>query len=419
MKKILHFSTLDYGGAGSAAYRFHKNLQKSGFQSALLVNKKKHNDTSIIEIKGARLREWFFRLVHIFELVVGIFNREYYFLDKMRYAINDAKKLEAKLPYEPDIIVLHWISQFIDLEIIEEIRRKYKVKIYWYLMDMAPLTGGCHFSWDCKEYISECNNCPAVSFFYSKLPHKNLLYKKRFVSNNSVVALSATGWLESQLKESVVFNDQDIKKLMLSVNENTFENSNAYNLRDKYKIRQNKRIVFFGAASLKEKRKGFRYILDALALLSKERKDFIDRVVIVTAGNVMNQNEFSEIGFEHKHIGFLSSEQELAEAYQMADIFVSPSIEDSGPMMINESLMCGTPIVAFNMGVAGDLVITGKTGYLAELKSVIDLKNGILNILDLSVDDYNVMSNNCRELALLKVAEKRQIDDFTKIIREI
>ena len=62
--------------------------------------------------------------------------------------------------------------------------------------------------------------------------------------------------------------------------------------------------------------------------------------------------------------------------------------------------MCGTPVVSFEMGVAFDLVITGKTGYRAKLKDTNDLAKGIMNILTLDNTNYSKMADNCRKLAL-------------------
>jgi glycosyltransferase involved in cell wall biosynthesis len=99
-------------------------------------------------------------------------------------------------------------------------------------------------------------------------------------------------------------------------------------------------------------------------------------------------------------LGFIRDDRTLAAAYQAADTFVCPSIEDSGPMMINESLMCGTPVVSFDMGVAGDLVHTGTTGYRARLGDCRDLARGIGAILALSPDQRDAVARECRQLAL-------------------
>jgi glycosyltransferase involved in cell wall biosynthesis len=90
----------------------------------------------------------------------------------------------------------------------------------------------------------------------------------------------------------------------------------------------------------------------------------------------------------------------MASAYQAADVFISPSIEDSGPSMINQSLMCGTPVVSFEMGVSPDLVLTGKTGHMAVLRDSNDLARGIYNIVSMNSAQHSTLSENCRELAM-------------------
>jgi len=143
-----------------------------------------------------------------------------------------------------------------------------------------------------------------------------------------------------------------------------------------------------------------------------------EKVFLVIAGR--NDNDaFRDIPFSHKFIGFLNDDRILALAYQSADIFVCPSIEDSGPMMINEAIMCGTPVVAFEMGVAPDLVHTGKTGYRAKLRDSEDLAKGIAEIVHLSKDEYDAMSGNCRDLGLRLCHPKVQVENFEKLFKAI
>ena len=156
-----------------------------------------------------------------------------------------------------------------------------------------------------------------------------------------------------------------------------------------FDLPENKKIIFFGSAFLDEERKGMPLLLEALKLVN--RKD----VFLLIAGTAT----IGEVCFDNKRLGYLN-EQELIKAYQVADLFVCPSVEDSGPMMINQSIMCGTPVVAFEMGVAVDLVHKGKTGYRAKLGDKNDLAQGINCVLNLTEEEHRQMSVNCRELAL-------------------
>jgi len=88
-------------------------------------------------------------------------------------------------------------------------------------------------------------------------------------------------------------------------------------------------------------------------------------------------------------------------------------------MMINEAIMCGTPVVAFDMGVAPDLVHTGRTGYKAKLKDSKDLARGIAEILHLNKEEYSEMSNNCSELGLRLCHPKVQMEGFEKLLKAI
>jgi glycosyltransferase involved in cell wall biosynthesis len=68
------------------------------------------------------------------------------------------------------------------------------------------------------------------------------------------------------------------------------------------------------------------------------------------------------------------------------------------------------------MGVALDLVITGRTGYRAKIKDISDLAHGIYSILSLDSNSYNILSQNCTQLALNLYSPKIQIDKIENIL---
>ena len=126
----------------------------------------------------------------------------------------------------------------------------------------------------------------------------------------------------------------------------------------------------------------------------------------------------NEIPFDYTYVGYLSVDHDLPEAFRAADVFVCPSIEDSGPMMINQSIMSGTPVAAFEMGVALDLVHTGETGYRAKLRDSSDLARGIHEILSLPERDFEKMRMNCRDYGLSSGTVGVQVDRIETIISQ-
>jgi glycosyltransferase involved in cell wall biosynthesis len=85
-------------------------------------------------------------------------------------------------------------------------------------------------------------------------------------------------------------------------------------------------------------------------------------------------------------------------------------------MMINQSLMCGTPVVAFNTGVAQDLVINGKTGYRATVGDTNDLTRGIKEILALDIVNHGKLSSACRDLALKMCSRDAMLTNIKNLI---
>ena len=419
LKNIIHFSYGDSYGAFSAALRIHKILKKNGFNSLFFCKNKQTDSKHVIKIK-LQLKDLYFRLINKVEDKLNLFNNKYYFLEKNRNLLKDINQIEKYITFQPDIIILHWISGFVDLKVIKQLKEKYNCKVYWYLMDMAPMTGGCHYAWNCIGYTKGCLNCPAVSLIHKNLPSDNLNHKEQMIRDINLEPISCSTWMTKQLRQSQLFKHIKIHEIMLGINPDIFKplsEKELLNIRSKYYLPSNKKIIFFGSHSITDERKGFNYLVEALKLISKNNSIDPDSTIIVTAGKVISNNIFKNITLPHKHIGYLNGDDELAKAYQMATVFVSPSIEDSGPMMINESIMCGTPVVTFKMGVAEDLVLNGETGYIAELRNIKDLANGIIKVINLDNQKYKEMRKKCRKIGLEKCSTEVQVKELISLIK--
>ena len=96
----------------------------------------------------------------------------------------------------------------------------------------------------------------------------------------------------------------------------------------------------------------------------------------------------------------------------MADIFVSPSIQDTGPMMVLQSLMCGTPVVSFELGNSIDYIVNYKTGFRAPIYNTEKLMEGLKYFLSTTEKENIIISNECRNLAVEKASYKSFEHDF-------
>lgn len=384
---ILNLSTFDTGGAGDYALQMNKLFQNEGHNSFLVVRsslRNHKNDVRAIDNIQENLIIWVIsKTKRWFQKKINGVNRkkirthfDYYFFQNERDEYVSAERILQKVPFNPDVIILYWISEFITVKTINKLNKLTGAQIFWMMMDNSPITGGCHYPWDCRGFNKNCSNCPAIIEEKSfSIAIDNLALKHRFLPTNLTFIAFSDQDFNRALSASLC-KDRNVVKIIGFVDEDIYKPGNKEFAKVYFGIESDKKVLLFGASRINEKRKGLDLLLNAIELL----KEYIitNNIILIYAGA-------QEIDFDNlsiKKLGFLS-EDELVLAYQAADVFVCPSIEDSGPMMINQSLMCGTPVVAFESGIALDLVENGKTGYLAQKNDYFDLSNGIREILEL------------------------------------
>jgi glycosyltransferase involved in cell wall biosynthesis len=346
------------------------------------------------------------------------------FVDAARYAIA-RRFLGAKTTYYVDyiglpgtawmshlcdaqVISLHWVSGFLTSCRIRKMAQFARIPLVWTLMDLAPLTGGCHYPGDCLGYTQRCGRCPQIhSDTEHDLSRWTWQRKAKNFRDLPITIVAPTGWVADHTARSSLFGNARIVKIPLAIDAETFRPMDQRLAREVLHLPQGKKLIFFGACSMSEERKGFAYLIEALrqlaARLAGDPELPASQVGLMTAGQGFMRNP--ALPFESHSLGMLSDERVLALAYQAADVFVSPSIEDAGPMMINESLMCGTPVVAFHVGGAPDWVENLRTGYLAAMRDSADLAHGIYTVLTAS-DRAVAMRLACRETALMEFAPR-------------
>jgi len=419
---VLLINTQDQGGAARAVHSLHQNLRSYGHNSKLLIKRKTVSKEDIVQCPPPSLLK---RVWNRARTALTFRNPEpdpeYCFFNALeRRNYISTELLLKQVPFKPDLIIVNWISQFINARNLYELNRITGAPVLWYLMDMAPLTGGCHYAWDCHGYINRCGSCPALYSTNAKdIAYQNFKEKLHYIRQTDLVVVLASHWIAQKVEQSALFVGKRKEHIMIGIDSDVFSTSDKSIGRTVFNLPMDRKIILLDASSIRQARKGVEHMVEALGILAASLTDSMKgKVFLVIAGQDDN-NTFKDVCFPHKSIGFLSDDRLLALAYQSADIFVCPSIEDSGPMMINEAIMCGTPVVAFNMGVAPDLVYNGKTGYRAKLKDSEDLAKGIAGILNLNNDEYTEMSRNCRQLGLELCSPKVQVEGFERLFDDI
>jgi glycosyltransferase involved in cell wall biosynthesis len=418
---ILFISYSDSGGAGSAIYMLHQSLKSIGFNSKLLVVRKTRDDQDIKILKTSKFKHKFFKLLDKVEDNLGIIKKKYAFEDRSRYFINNVDDIKSYIPDKIDVLILGWVSKVADLQVFLDIKKQYHCRVYWLLTDLAPVTGGCHYPYDCKGYEDECACCPALRFPYRKLAHNKLMKKKQILSQMDPVVLNFAPWVNETLNRSALFENS--KRILVTgvggVDNNIYKPADKVPLRIKHGLDKFKKIVLFAADNVLDERKGFVYFSQAMSNLEFNYDDNELALIIIgknsnKAAEQINNSAVTILAFE-----YTASEHLLAEYIQLSDLFVSTALSDIGPGMLIYAMLCGVPTVSFNIGIAIDMIEHLKSGYIAQDKSSDDIAAGINYILSLDGIEYSLLRENSLKASLRLYSESARERYFNSLVSDM
>ncbi len=375
--KILQICTCDYGGAGKAALRTHLGLKSLGASSKMLVLYKRSFDPDVIKLieNDTPLRK----------LLIKV-RRRLFPWKYNNYIKTNAKAIDIftnpNSPYditnhplvkEADIINLRWIAELVDYQKFFSSVQK---PLIWRLSDMNSFTGGCHYSNGCTKYKTGCGSCPQLSSNNSDdISRKTFKIKEATYKKHNIHIVSPSKWLADLVTESLLFKNYPISVIPSGISTDIFIKQDKKLSRDKLNLPQGKTIILFGAA-YKTKRKGLKYLVEALKLLKK--KPSSSNIALAIFGPPHSQKIISkETNFDVYSLGYINDETLLSHAYSAADIFVIPSLEEAFGQVCLEAMACGTPVIGFNTGGILDMITPHKTGLLAEVKNTQDLASKI------------------------------------------
>ncbi len=411
--KVLIVSKSDAGGgAFYAAYRLHKGLRNVGVDSKMLVDYKMTDDSDVYGSNGEIGRSW---------------SRVRSFVDKSPLRLNRSnvqdfhpawvgKNLaKHQLVKEADIINLHWITRgFVSIKQIAELAKLNK-PIAWTLHDMWAFTGGCHYSGDCAKYTTKCGACPQLKSIKEKdLAYRIFRKKSKHFSDLNLEIIVLCKWMQDCVKKSYLLSGKPVHLIPNGLDTDVFKPIDKSAARAKLGLPANKKIVLFGAlGATSNERKGFAYLKEAVRRMAASGASHVEQTCLAVFGE-SSTADVGELPFEVRNLGRLSKESSMALAYSAADVFVAPSLEDNLANTVMESLSCGTPVVAFNIGGMSDMIEHHGNGYLSVPKDVDSLSTGIKRVLE-SIDTSSHLAEAAREKAVREYALKVQAGRYREL----
>ncbi|MBR2491336.1 MAG: glycosyltransferase [Ruminiclostridium sp.] len=262
------------------------------------------------------------------------------------YGFNSRRATKRLLDHldrlQPDVIHLHNMhGHNCDLEMLLEYIRERKIKLFWTFHDCWVFTGYCpHFAMvGCSNWKTACGDCPqrrTYSWFFDR-SRQLQARKKAALADQDLTIITPSRWLADLVKESFL-GDYPVKVLHNGIDLAVFRPRES-DFRQKHGLED--KFIVLGVAFGWGPRKGLDVFLDLA-----NRLDDRFQIVLVGTDDAVDRQLPANILSVHR----TQNQQELAELYTAADVFVIPTREDNFPTVNLESLACGTPVITFDTG---------------------------------------------------------------------
>lgn len=399
--KVLHINQSDTsGGAAIAGYRLHQGLLAQGVDSRLLVGFAKTSSKRVTAVPRNFVENYSRR----FTWRLGINYLQY---------ISTFNIAQHSFYKNADVINFHNLhgDYFNYLAIPQLAKNK---PVIFTLHDMWSFTGHCAYSYDCDRWKIGCGKCPYPNTYPPiKLDNTRLEWQlKNWVYHRSQLSIvTLSNWLTQQAMQSML-NQFPIHHIPNGVDTKTYQPLDSEQCRFLLGIPASKKVLMFGAQTFSDLRKGSDLLIKALSKLPVSLKA---ESLLLTIGD-KSEAIAEAVEIQTLNLGYVSSDRLKAIAYSAADLFIFPTRTDNLPLVLQESMACGTPMVSFKVGGLADLVRPGITGYLAESEDTKDFSNGIVQLLE-DRHLHNYMSEQCRAIALQEYPLELQVQRYIELYR--
>ena len=408
--KVLIVSTHDrLGGAAIAAYRLMEALNNNGGDAKMLVLNKQSNNPKVFQVGSKLINKVRFIVERLTIFIKNGFSKKNLFdISIANTGVSIINHPEFK---QADIIHLHWINQgMLSIKEIGNILSTGK-KVVWTMHDMWPFTGICHHAGLCNHFQKECGVCPYLKSPSKKdMSHSNFLQKQEAYSKGKIHFVACSKWLEELALRSPLTSNHIVSAIPNPINTTTYRPKDKDSLKKLMNLPLDKKIILFAAAKVSDKRKGIDYLIEASKILSIKENNYI---FLIAGGN--SEEIISKLALPAKNAHYVAQE-EMPNMYNVADVFVTPSLQENLPNTIMESMSCGTPCIGFDIGGIAEMIDHKQNGYIAKYKNAEDLANGLKWILDEA--DSTQLSENARQKVIENYSESQIAMSYLEIYKQ-
>ena len=352
--RVVFANTFDTrGGAARAALRLFEGVSGlDGVFASMVVQEKAGQTPGVVRQCGALPTRWTSKWDQ------AALKADHPDRERVPFSVN---RVPSLLPHairgrDPEVVHLHWLHcGFVRIEQLRTLRRP----LVWTIHDMWAFTGVCHYSGDCRRYLSGCGRCPLLGSRDGNDVSRRVFQRKRAVfADLDLTVVSPSRWLADLARSSPLLGNHPVRVIPNGLDVARFSPMDKGAARRELGLPQDRPLLLFGADfAMADRRKGLHLLLDALSSGLAGGGE----VAVFGCDAPVEQ---PDLPMKVHWLGKIHDDSRLVAAYSAADLFAAPSLEENLSNAVMEALACGAPAAAFDVGGMGDMIDDGRTGFL-------------------------------------------------------
>lgn len=309
----------------------------------------------------------------------------------------------------PNIVHLHVIHEsYINYPVLFKYLKEANIPVVWTFHDCWALTGHCpHFDYiGCDKWKTECHNCPCSKNFkklefFIRARSNHQLKKQYFDSLNKLTIVPVSDWLEGLVRQSFL-SSKNICTIKNGIDLQIFKPSPS-NIRER--LNATDAFVVMGCAGNWGKMKGEDDFLE----IARRHPDWVFIMVGIA------QDKLGILPHNVHGVSFTKGQQELAEYYSAADVFLNLTYQDTYPTTNLEAIACGTPVLTYNTGGSPES-ISKDTGIIIKRG---DIEAAIGALKEFEQKGKTMFSVKCRKYAEINFSNKDKFQQYINLYKEL
>lgn len=401
------------GGAAKGALWLHQAQQevRGSLVSSILISNDHPTDTSrrIVGLyRKMMLGKFFSRLRFLLEKILLMLVRE-----RRKELFSTGVFGSKSLLLHPeirkaDIVHLHWVNGLLAYRSLKRLEKP----IVWTFRDMWPITGGCHYSLDCRGFEKGCGACPLLKWKIEKdissLVHRSKV--KHAPPSLRIVVISE--WLKKQVVVSPIYKSAVDPVVIPNIISNTMISPlSAIQRASRRRIFKSRPIILAGSINLDHKYKGPSYLAEIFKEL--DNVDF----TLHTFGRISSRLK-SSLPKSAIHHGPIVNPDQLRQLYLEAYIYITTATAEAFGKTTAEAQLNGIPSIAFRDTGADDIIEDERTGFLVTSGDSLEFASRIRDMCTMSRDEYLEFSDTAAKLSSAKFSSKTILKNYEDVYKD-